>query len=210
MGIDKIGVVLVDDHEVVRDGLFHAISTQGDMEVLHSCSSADGCLEFLKVESRGTVVILDVAMSGLCPFNAALYISKMPARHRVLFYTGYPDEVLVERAMICGAYGFCSKSQPISSLFSAIKCVFGGEKIFPTTLGKQSVEGGCGTKNLSAREVEVLRHVADGCTAKEIGSMMDISARTAERHKTNIMDKLDMHTQVELARFAIREGVLIP
>jgi DNA-binding NarL/FixJ family response regulator len=206
-----IDVIIVDDHEIVREGLAKSISLQEGMEVVRTCGSAEECLEALKDFSGSLVIIFDIAMSGLCPFTTTEKIGKIRPRNKVIFHSGYLSDALLARARHSGAAGYILKSAPVSELIDGIKDVHLGKTVYPQ-LGDAdySSEPEGFDPILSPREMEVLRYVAEGLTAKQIGDKMEISTRTAERHKTNIMDKLKVHSQVELARYAIREGFIIP
>ena len=204
-------VIIADDHEVVREGLATAINLQDNMEVVRQCGSAEECLDAIKDFSGELVIVIDVGMPGQCPFSTIEKMSKLRPMNKVIFHTAHMSDALIARARHSGASGYLLKSSPISTLISTISEVCDGKTVYPD-LGDakyQQIEDGF-EQILSPRELEVLRYVAEGFTAKQIGEKMSISTRTAERHKTNIMEKLSLHTQVDLARYAIREGIVIP
>ena len=207
----KIEIIIVDDHEIVREGLSRAINLQEHMTVVRTCRSAKECLNAVRDFSDPVVIVFDIAMSGLCPFSTAEKIVKIRPRNKVIFHSGYLTNNLIARAKHAGASAYVPKSLPVSELIATINEVNIGNNLYPELQqdGDQGIQ--CDFEPvLSPREMEVLRYVAQGMTAKIIGQLLKISTRTAERHKTNIMEKLRVNSQVELARYAIREGFVIP
>jgi DNA-binding NarL/FixJ family response regulator len=220
----KYKIVLVDDHEVVRAGLKAVIEAESDMEVIDQKSDALSALNALN-DLKPDVLLVDVNMSGLSAFEMAISAKRLLPKLKVIFLTAFSTDSNLERALQCGASGFVSKSDSITSVVTAIREVSAGNSPFFSQDVKQrlvrnpkpqrqvttspSVEAFAARKSLlSPREREILCFVAQGQSAKQIGSHLTISAKTVERHKSNIMTKLHLHNQVDLTRYAIREGMI--
>ena len=214
-----IKVVVVDDHEVVREGLVTMINTQTDMEVVGDCGDADTALAII-ADKKPDVVMSDIAMPGLSPFEMVKRSKEQNENLRVLFLTAYSTDGNLERALRAGGSGFITKVEPMNVITDAIKTVSSEGTYFSKEVQNRMVDNqGAATGEedytvrrelLSPREVEVLCCVARGLTAKQIANTLHISAKTVERHKSNIMAKLGIHSQVDLARYAIREGLIAP
>ena len=219
---ETIKVVVVDDHEVVREGLVTMINTQTDMEVVGDCGDADTALEII-ADRKPDIVMSDISMPGLSPFEMVKRSKEQNPELRVLFLTAYSTDGNLERALRAGGSGFITKVEPMNVILEAIRKVAAGESFFSDEIQGRIVgnqgenQAASGDEDLtvrrellSPREVEVLCCVARGLTAKQIANTLHISAKTVERHKSNIMAKLGIHSQVDLARYAIREGLIAP
>lgn len=220
----KRKVLLVDDHEIVRAGLSAVISAEADLEVVDQKADAHAglqCIESLKPD----VVVVDINMPGSSPFDMATAAQRSQPTLKVIFLTAFNTDSNLERALQCGAAGFVSKSESLTTIVEAIREVLDGKGPYFSTDVKQRVvttprfKGPLNADTqlfsarkslLSPREQEILCCVAQGQSAKQIAQMLSISAKTVERHKSNIMTKLHLHTQVDLTRYAIREGMIAP
>jgi len=215
-GTKKIKVVVIDDHEVVREGLVSMINLQPDMLVAGQADSAHAGLKIVQ-ETNPDIVVSDIAMPGQNPFDVVKDYKAANPLVKVVFLTAFDTDGNVQKAFKSGGAGFVTKSEPFSNVATAVRTVNGGAKYYSAAIESRIL-----TKNendlhsdivvrrelLSPREIEVLCNVAKGHTAKQIASSLHISSKTVERHKSNIMTKLGMHTQVELTRYAIREGII--
>ncbi len=225
-----IKIVVIDDHEIVRNGLVAMMNAQQDMTVVAECGDADSGLEKI-LETNPDIVVTDIAMPGGSPFEMVDKAKeKLPAL-KVVFLTAFSTDGNLVRSMRSGGSGFVTKVDPIDTLIQSIRIVNSGETFFSDEAKKLFVDkegGAIGEEEftamskglpkgvtvrkelLSPREIEVLCCVAKGSTAKQIADALHISAKTVERHKSNIMAKLEIHSQVDLARYAIREGLISP
>jgi DNA-binding NarL/FixJ family response regulator len=197
------------------------INTQPDMEVVGDCGDADSALEIISA-NKPDIVMSDISMPGLSPFEMVKRSKEQNSGLRVLFLTAYSTDGNLERALRAGGSGFITKVEPMNIILEAIRKVSSGESYFSDEIqgrivGSQPNEAARSDNDLtvrrellSPREVEVLCCVARGLTAKQIANTLHISAKTVERHKSNIMAKLGIHSQVDLARYAIREGLIAP
>jgi DNA-binding NarL/FixJ family response regulator len=224
----KTKIVLIDDHEIVRLGLSHVINAEADLAVVAQSNDAQsGLVEIMK--HRPDVAVVDINMPGTSVFEMVQVALRQLPTLKVIFLTAYNTDTNVERALSSGASGFVTKGESLGTIVSAICEVLGGRVPFLsndvrgrvvttkriTAVAEVSPETAVqaqiitARKNLlSPREIEVLCCVAQGQSAKQIATVLNISSKTVERHKSNIMAKLSLHTQVDLTRYAIREGII--
>ena len=216
-----VRLVVIDDHEVVRKGLVSVIDSQKDMTVLAHCGDAETGAQHVD-EFKPDIVLTDISMPGSSPFDM---VRKLKGKHpdtKVIFLTAYSTDSNLERALRAGSSGFVTKTDSIDEILEAIKEVERGNSYFSDNVKGRIVANQNGSSSdqedgeeitvrrelLSPREVEVLCCVGRGQTAKQIAGHLNISSKTVERHKSNIMAKLGIHSQVDLARYAIREGLI--
>ena len=214
-------VVLIDDHEIVRLGLSQIINADQDFEVVGQCADAQAGLSLIN-QHRPDVVVVDINMPGNGSFEMAQVALRQYPSMKIVFLTAHNTDVNVERALASGAAGFVTKSESLTAIVTALREVTSGRAPYLSddvrgrmVVGLRSTPAGAPTvasrkSLLSPREVEVLCCVAQGQSAKQIASVLTISSKTVERHKSNIMAKLNLHTQVDLTRYAIREGIISP
>lgn len=207
-------VVIADDHGIVRSGIRLLLERQGDLEVV--AEAADG------IEARNTVVrekpdlaILDVRMPGLTGLQATREIKAQSPGTSVLILSMHDDERYLFEALKAGASGYVLKSQADTDLLEAIRSIERGEP-FLSPDAEQSVirdlleTGEPPGSNLTPREEEIVKLVAEANTTREIAAMLHLSEKTVENHRANAMKKLGMRDRVELVRFAIRQGLIEP
>lgn len=210
-------IVLADDHLMLRQGLKRILAERKELEVIGEA----GCgLELLKLLKSVTpdMVILDISMPGLRGLEAIHEIKAIHPEVKVLILTMHKEKEYLHQAISAGAQGYLLKEDADTELFSAIKAirqerlylspVFSGdlpEEWAQTLRGKrmQPFE-----ESLTLREREVLKLIAEGKTSREIADLLFISARTAERHRANIMDKLQIHKTADLVKYAIQKGYI--
>lgn len=222
--LTPLTIIVIDDHEVVRKGLVSIINTQTDMEVVAHCGDPESGTKFVE-QHKPDLVLTDISMPGSSPFEMVRKIKDTDPATKVIFLTAYSSDSNLERALRAGAQGFLTKTDPIEEVMTAIRKVRAGEKYFSGEIKDRIVQNGENANGsdsapqddvtvrrelLSPREIEVLCCVGRGQTAKQIAQNLKISAKTVERHKSNIMAKLGIHSQVDLARYAIREGLINP
>jgi DNA-binding NarL/FixJ family response regulator len=214
----KARVLLVDDHEVVRDGLRLLIDAQPDLEV--AALASDGA-EAVQRALRDDIdlVILDVAMPKMTGLNAARRIVEQRPEMKLLILSMHDNELYFFEALRAGAGGYVLKSAAGRDLVEACRAVLRGEPfIYPSAVRAlvrdylERARTGAGVRQdpLSQRETEVTKLVAEGCTTREIAETLTISEKTVERHRSNVLAKLGMRDRVELTRYAIRRGLVEP
>ena len=209
-------IVLADDHIVMREGLRALINAQPDMEVVGEAS--DGRAALGKARELGPdVVVMDVSMPELNGIQATEQLKRERPEVRVLALTAYDDSGYLRQLLEAGASGYVLKKVAAEELIKAIRVVAaGGVYLDPTLAGKvvsgfvdkKKLKGSRQGSDLSEREKEVLRLIAWGHTNKQIGAQLNISVKTVETHKANLMEKLDLHSRADIVRYALHQGWL--
>lgn len=211
-----ITVLLVDDHAMVRGMLRGLLENTEDIRVIGSVSNAgDGVAE--AVRQKPDVMLMDIDLPGLSCFDAAQTVRIRSPQTKVVFLSAFFHDRYIEQALNVQAWGYITKNEPEESIIKAIRKVCSGVAYFSPEVQSRIVVDANGARlatpirsrasTLSDRELEVLRYLARGMQKKEIAQVMCISVNTVNRHTTSLMNKLDIHDRVELARFAIREGL---
>lgn len=217
--MDKIRILLADDHAVVRSGLRMIINAQPDMEVIGE--AADGRDAIEQTESlRPDVVLLDLTMPGLGGLSALGIIREKAPGTKVLVLTMHDDEGYLHRVLGAGGSGYVVKKAADMELLSAIRAVRRGEVYIHSSLTKALVEGiskrqGEGEagasdrfEDLSEREKEVLCLLARGYTNQQIADTLFLSVKTIETYRARLMEKLRLRTRAELVHYALKKGLL--
>ena len=213
-----IRVFLVDDQQMIRAGFRSLLNQKDAFEVVGDCGDARKAIEEIE-ELRPDVVLLDVTMPGLSGIDAIGPIRKAVPRVRVLMLTHHEGESFVEQSLKAGAEGYLSKDSDPAELELAIQAVYRGDPFVSprvtSGLVSQMRHGKDGEPaaasrlgSLTAREREVFQLLALGKSNKEVARELDMSLGTAKKHRENLQRKLDCHSAAELARLAIREGLL--
>ncbi len=210
--MDKIRVLLVDDHSVVRLGMMTLINDQPDMETVGEAGTAHEAVKKVG-ELAPDVVLMDIRMPGEGGIKATKEISDRFPETKVVMLTSYADDELIFRAVRAGAKGYVLKQVGNQELLNAIQAAAKGEAVLdPSTTNKilarlrhleEEAEKSV-FKDLSARELDVLAEVAQGKTNSEIGESLNLSETTVRNYVSNILDKLDLKNRVELATFAVK------
>jgi len=209
-------VLLADDHSIVRHGIRLILDAEADFEVV--AEAGDGA-EAVRAAVAGAIdlAVLDIAMPRLTGIQAARQITEQRPELRVLLLSMHDNEQFVFEAVRAGASGYVLKSEAHQDLISACRAVMRGESfLLPrgvAALARDVLAHGADAHPqdpLSARESEVLKLIAEGCSSVEIGALLFISARTVDRHRSNILDKLGLKDRVGLTRYAIRRGLVAP
>ena len=212
-----IRIVIVDDHELVRDPLAELLESQQEFEVVASVGDAESAVS-AALEHQPDVLLMDIDMPGTLAFDAAGRINTMQPDTRIIFISAFCYDHYIESALKVRARGYVTKSQPTAHVMDAIRAVIAGKVYFSSDVQARLVLGSDGPQlaetdrtrrsTLSPRETEVLMHLAKGMSKKQISGAMHISVKTVDGHTEKIMSKLDIHDRVELALFAVREGLI--
>jgi two-component system response regulator NreC len=214
--MSKIRLLLVDDHKVIRAGLRMLFTAEEDMEIVGEASNAEEAIEAVQ-ELKPDVVLMDVVMPGLSGIEATRRIREVSPETNVLALTMHEDEQYFFEMLHAGASGYVPKRAAPDDLISAIRVVSRGQVfLYPSVakmLVKDFVERGGGDsppvhEQLTPREREVLTYIAEGLTNREIAEELHISHKTVDRHRENIMGKLDLHSRVALVKYAIEKGMI--
>jgi len=214
--MSKIRLLLVDDHQVVRAGLRMLFQAEKDMEIVGEVGSGEEALKAVQ-DLKPDVVLMDVVMSGMSGIEATRRIKEASPDTAVLALTMHEDEQYFFEMLQAGASDYVPKRAAPDDLVSAIRVVSQGNVfLYPTLAGLlvndylQRVESGHAPadKELTPREQEVLTYIAEGYTNREIAEALVISVKTVDRHRENIMRKLNLHNRVELVKYAIEKGLI--
>jgi len=211
----KIRVLLADDHRLFRDGLRTLLEQRADVEVVGVAVDGQSALIQVGV-SRPDVVLMDVSMPGLNGLEATRHLLAAHPDIAVLMLSMHADHRFVAEALRAGALGYVLKDCEIGELREAIRTVYQRRIYLSRSIAEGVVRDflaltGVGPESafsvLSAREREVLQKLAEGSSAKDIAGTLNVSIKTVETHRKNIMDKLNIHSIAELTKYAIREGL---
>jgi DNA-binding NarL/FixJ family response regulator len=216
MKMSKIRVLVADDHSLVREGICAFLKFSEDIEVV--AEAADGIEAIEKTKKhRPDVVLLDISMPRLGGYEAALEIKKFDPGIKILVLTQYDDKEYISRFLKAGVSGYLLKRAVGSDLMTAIRSVKEGEtylypaiatKVVDSLLGKGDMTQDGSYENLTDREKQMLKLIAEGHTHKEIGDMLNISAKTVIVHQTHILEKLGLSSRAELIKYAISHGII--
>lgn len=203
---DKISVLLVDDHSLVRRGFRRMLEDESDLEVVGEAGDGDEAVR-LAGELRPAVVVMDCALPGLSGLAATRRILEKSSGTAVLMLSMHSEETWVRQALDAGAGGYLLKNAVDLELATAIRRVAAGETVLDPQLSRPAALKGEGRHGLTVRELEVLQLIVAGKSNKEIARLLDLSANTVAVHRANIMDALGIHKTAELVTYAIRNGL---
>ena len=213
----KIRVLLTDDHTLFRQGIRTLLKAEPDLEVV--AEAGDGAEAVaLAQQTRPDVVLMDVGMAGMSSFEATRQIRKQRPETRVLFLSMYDDEDYLAESVEIGASGYILKESPAEQLVQAIREVNrGGNYLSPRLLTRlvddfriqgRSLSHQPRFGTLTKREREIMKLLAEGRSVKEIATSFDLSVKTVEAHKFNLMRKLDIHNKAQLVQYAIQKKII--
>ena len=215
--MSRIRVLLTDDHTLFRQGMKTLISAESDMEVVAEAANASDAIT-RAAETRPDVVLMDIGMPGLSSFEATRQIRKNRPEAKVLFLTMYDDEDYLVECMEVGASGYVLKDSPAAQLLIALRDVYrGGSYLSPRMLSQLVDDFRSRIKTahrmprfatLTTREKEILKFLAEGNSVKEIACSLNLSVKTVEAHKFNLMRKLDIHNKAQLVQYAIQKKII--
>ena len=214
--MSTIRVLLADDHRILREGIRALIEDQEDMVVVGE--SEDGLATVKKVaELLPDVVIMDIAMPLLNGLEATRQIHRDYPQVKVLILTMHENEEYIRQVLAAGALGYVLKDAAARDLLGAIRTVNQGEAVLSPAITRLVIEDYLRwgdirpedtTDGLTPREREVLQLIAEGYTNKEIAGIMNLSVKTVQSHRTNLMNKLDLHDRGELIKYAIQKKII--
>ena len=204
---NKITVLLVDDHSLVRRGFRRMLEDEADMEVVGEAGDGEESIKLAK-KLHPQVVVMDCALPGMNGLDATRQIIKDSPRTAVLMLSMHAENTWVRQAIEAGAKGYVLKNAMDLELSSAIRKVAGGETVFDPQVEQRSALKGERSAALTQRELEVLQMIVDGKSNKEIATALDLSANTIAVHRANIMNSLGIHKTAELVVYAIRAGLV--
>lgn len=212
-----IRLLLVDDHAVVRSGLKMLLASEGDVEIVGEAGSGSEAVAGAG-SARPDVILMDIGLPDMTGIEAARVIKSQFPKIAIVALTIHEDEEYFFKMLEAGASGYVPKRAAPEELVTAIRTAASGEVYLYPSLAKLLVKDYLSQEHaaenkpmldgLTEREQEVLSLLADGATNDEIAKSLVISPKTVERHRENIMHKLNLHSRSELVRYAIRKGII--
>ena len=204
---DKISVLLVDDHTLVRRGFRRILEDEPDIVVAGEAGDGPSAV-ILAYELHPKVIVMDCAMPGMNGLDATRQILARDPQALVLMLSMHPEETLVRQTLDAGARGYVLKNAVDLELGAAIRRVAKGETVLDSQLKRPLALKGRRQAGLTPRELEILQMIVDGKSNKEIATVLDLSANTVAVHRANMMDALGIHKAAELVVYAIRNGLV--
>jgi two-component system, NarL family, response regulator NreC len=209
-------IVLAEDHQILREGLRVLLSAETDLRVIGEAAEGLGVADLVE-RLRPDLLVVDLMMPGLGGLDVIAQVRQRAPQTRAIVLSMHADESYVLAALRNGAAGYVLKNAGMDDLLRAIRAVVAGQVYLSAPLTERAMlayverardSGGDSYDALTPREREVLHLVAEGYTSAEIAEKLSISPRTAEIHRTNLMRKLDLHSQTDLVRYALRRGII--
>jgi DNA-binding NarL/FixJ family response regulator len=215
--VAELRILIADDHQLIRRGLRDLLTTQGGWQVVGEASNGLDAVEMV-AKLKPDIAILDFSMPGLNGPGAAALISSQVPDTRVIVLTMHDSEPVIREVLRAGARGFVLKSDADRDLLVAVEAVAENRHFFAARVSQLITDYLRGGKvlaetskrsagQLTEREHEVMRLLADGMTSKEVASLLQISLRTVESHRFNMSRKLGFSSVADLVRYAIRNGI---
>lgn len=219
---DKITIVIADDHTIFRLGISSLLRASNQVEIVGEAS--DGRMAIKQaLEKQPDIILMDLNMPVIGGLEALRQIRKRAPQIKVIVLSAYDDEEYVAQVVQNGANGFLFKGMSMDELLDAIKSVYGGHSFFPGSASKilpeQNRKSSTPTspmtqvqrlkEQLTLRETEILRLIAQGRSHKQIAETLHISVRTVDTHRNNIIKKLDIHDAASLVKYAIQNGIVM-
>ena len=214
--MDKIRILLVDDHTILRDGIRLLLESEPDMTVVGEAEDGRTAVK-LTCQLKPDVVLMDIAMPLLNGLEATRQIKHDCPHAKVLILTMHENEEYIRQALASGAMGYILKDAAARELLNAIHAVHRGEAILSPAVTRLVVENylrwgdiqmDSSTNRLSPREREVLQLIAEGYSNKQIAEILCISIKTVQAHRMNLMSKLGLHDRAELIKYAIQRKII--
>ncbi len=217
--MDKIKIIVVDDHQIVRDGIYLLVMNVPDVEIMGEAGNGDELFELLK-KQQPDVIVLDLSLPKISGLEICRILHKDYPHIKVIVFSSYNDEDSIVNALKAGAKGYIPKDVFREELVTAIRAVREGQEYLsnsiPNTILLNFIKRDREKEkfdydklaDLTKREIEVLKLIAEGLSYKEIAEKLFISFRTVETHKNNILQKLGLKTTVDLVKYAIKNKLI--
>jgi DNA-binding NarL/FixJ family response regulator len=215
--MDKIRVLIAEDHETTRAGIRYIVNTMAGWEVCGEASNGREAID-LAIELKPAVVVMDMNMSVLNGLEATRQIRRQCPQIEVLAFTGIEEEKIIHQMFEAGAKGYILKTDKCETIQAALQALAQHKSFFTTKVGevlfakflhgKENVSTGPEPGRLTAREREIVQLVAEGGTNKTVATSLGISIKTVETHRAAIMKKLELDSVADLVRYAIRNNII--
>jgi len=204
---DKLTVLLVDDHSLVRRGFRRMLEDDEKISVVGEASDGNEAVK-MALELKPRVVVMDCALPGASGLVATKQIMEKAPKTAVLMLSMHSEETLVRQALDAGAKGYMLKNAMDLDLAMAVKRVAAGETVLDPQVERSAALKGERDGGLTVRELEILQLIVEGKSNKEIATQLNLSVNTVSVHRANIMDALGIHKTAELVVYAIRNGLV--
>lgn len=211
---NKIKIILVDDHAIVREGFKLLLELTGIVDIVCECENELTYKKALE-ENIPDIVLMDIRLPGVSGIELCKYTSDFFPVVKVIITSSNTYDQYLQLALKAGCKGFVSKNCGANELLEAIKSVYNGKPYFSKDISEsiiniaiQSVGSKNSKTNLTARELDIIRLLCEGKDFNTIGTELSISSRTVESHKKNILSKLNLNNTIELVKFAIKENLI--
>ncbi|MCF8083752.1 MAG: response regulator transcription factor [Deltaproteobacteria bacterium] len=210
-------VMLVEDHTILRHGLRSLLTASGNMEIVGEAGDGQAAIRRI-LDTEPDLVLLDLNMPKMDGFSVLTEVKRQLPKTKILALTMYDDDAYVLDAFKAGADGYCLKSSGHNELMAAVESVLSGKRYISPEVSDKVLEGYLEANrtlkertawdSLTQREKEVLKLLAEGYQNKEIAEYLFISVKTVEKHRANMMQKLDLHSASALTSYAIEKGLV--
>lgn len=204
---NKLTVLLVDDHALVRRGFRRILEDDPEIDVIGEASDGEEAVRIAK-KARPAVIVMDCALPAMSGLDATRRILETRPEAAVLMLSMHAEDTLVRQALDVGARGYILKNAVDLDLANAIKRVAKGERVLDSQLSQPAALKGERNGGLTPRELDVLQRIVAGKSNKEIAAELNLSVNTVSVHRANIMDALGIHKTAELVVYAIRNGLV--
>jgi two-component system response regulator NreC len=213
--VSKTRILICDDHTLFVEGMKAMLRNEPTLEVVGEARNGRQAVQ-LVMQLRPDVLMMDISMPDMNGFDATRRVHEFDPSVKVLILTMHDEEEIVARCLQAGAAGYIMKDAPAAQLLYAIETVRKGERYLSPVVLKKIVEGYVKNTNLpktsydllSPREREVLKLLAEGCSVKEVATRLNVSVKTVDTHKTNLMRKINVHDRAELIKYAIQRKLI--
>ena len=207
-------IVIVDDHELIREGLKKVTARESDIEVMGEASNSDELFELLD-KHEVDIVVLDISIPGRSGLDIITDIKIQAPNTKILMHTMHPEDRFAVQALRAGASGYITKNDTSKSLVAALRKIYDGRKYISSNLAEQlatELEMNYEKplhESLSTREFEVMRLMAQGKAVRDIAEILCISANTVSSYRSRILEKMRMKTNAEIIRYAVENNLLV-
>lgn len=209
--MEQIKIILVDDHQMFRDGVKSVLTDEENIEIIGEVGTAKDLYSLLKLNTPD-LIITDISMPDISGIEIAKYVSEKYPDVKILILSMHSNEEFITKALSVGANGYLPKDTSMTELLEAIHVIYKGDNYFNKNISdtilksiiNKSKKDSSEQEALTKREKEVIKLVVEGLTNKEIAEKLFISIRTVDSHKNNIMQKLNLKSSVELVKYAIK------
>lgn len=212
----KIKVILADDHAILRYGISTFLSKADDIQVIGEASTGDQCISLFKKETPD-VCVIDIEMPGKNGIEVVQAIRSIDSKAKILILSMHSEGSMLCEALETNINGYLLKSTSKEKILEAVRVIANGEKIYSDAVSKMIADNSSNeypsnsintNKNITNREMEILKLVVDGYSSPQIADKLFISPRTVDTHRTNMMQKLDIHNTASLVRFALENKLV--